>query len=88
MARPATAVHTHQRCPAGRSLRTISRTTSVTAHPAVITAVTSWSLASSGGGGSRSETPGLTGAGGCARTGPAAGAGPGSSPERPLTGTG
>ena len=51
MASPVTQVQIHQRSPAGRLLRTKSRTTSATAHPAVPTAVTSWSFASRGGGG-------------------------------------
>jgi hypothetical protein len=50
-ASPATQVQIHQRSPAGRLPRTMSRTTSATAHPAVMTLMTSWSSASSGGGG-------------------------------------
>jgi hypothetical protein len=48
---PATHVQIHHRACAGRLSRTISRTTSAMAHPAVTTPMTSWSLASSGGGG-------------------------------------
>jgi hypothetical protein len=50
-ASPATQVQIHQRSPAGRLPRTISRITSAIAHPAVMTLMTSWSSASSGGGG-------------------------------------
>jgi hypothetical protein len=52
-ASPATQVQIHHRTSARRLPRMISRTTSATAHPAVMTLVTSWSLASSGGGGDR-----------------------------------
>src|SRR5208337_1843637 len=41
----------HQRWPAGRLPRTMSKPTSATAHPAVPTQVTTWSFASRGGGG-------------------------------------
>jgi hypothetical protein len=51
MASPHAQVQIHQRWPAGRLSRTMSRTTSATAHPAVPTLMTSWSSASSGGGG-------------------------------------
>ena len=51
MTSPATQVQSHQRAPAGRLLRTIAKTISATAQPAVMLAVTSWSFASSGGGG-------------------------------------
>src|SRR5258708_7494122 len=50
IASPAAQVHTHQRWPAGMLPRTMSSTTSATAHPAVMTWMTSWSFASSGGG--------------------------------------
>jgi hypothetical protein len=46
---PATQVHSHQRSAAGSP--TMSSTTNATAHPTVTTMITSWSLASSGGGG-------------------------------------
>jgi hypothetical protein len=52
IASPATQVHSHQRDPAGSASRTISKTTSATAHAAVPTIVTSRSSASFGGGGS------------------------------------
>src|SRR6202012_768972 len=48
---PVRHVQIHHRSPAGRLSRTMSRTASATAQPAVITPVTSWSFASSGGGG-------------------------------------
>ena len=48
---PHTQVQIHQRWPAGRLPRTMSKTTSATAHPAVPAQVTTWSFASSGGGG-------------------------------------
>ncbi len=48
---PVTQVQIHQRWPAGRLPRTMSKTTSATAHPAVPTQVTTRSFASSGGGG-------------------------------------
>jgi hypothetical protein len=51
IASPHTQVQIHQRSPAGRLPRTMSRTISATAHPAVMTPVTTWSFASSGGGG-------------------------------------
>jgi DNA-binding MarR family transcriptional regulator len=51
MASPHTLVQIHQRWLGGRLLRTMSRTTSATAHPAVPVQMTSWSFASSGGGG-------------------------------------
>jgi hypothetical protein len=50
-ARPHTQVQTHQRWSAGRLPRMMSRITSATAHPAVTILMTSWSSASSGGGG-------------------------------------
>jgi hypothetical protein len=49
MPRPVAQVHTHHRDPGGSVSRTMSRTTSATAHPAVITAVTVRSSASRGG---------------------------------------
>ncbi|HJY01224.1 MAG TPA: hypothetical protein VJ351_10460 [Streptosporangiaceae bacterium] len=48
---PVTQVQIHHRASAGRLLRTISKTISATAQPAVMLPVTSWSFASSGGGG-------------------------------------
>jgi len=48
---PHAQVQIHQRAPAGRLSRIMSKTTSATAHPAVPTQVTTWSFASSGGGG-------------------------------------
>ncbi len=48
---PHAQVQIHQRAPAGTLSRTMSRTTSATAHPAVPTQVTTWSFASSDGGG-------------------------------------
>ena len=51
IASPHAQVQIHQRSWAGRLPRTMSRTTSAIAHPAVPTAVTSLSFASSGGGG-------------------------------------
>ncbi len=48
---PHAQVQIHQRAPAGRLPRIMSKTTSATAHPAVPTQVTTWSFASSGGGG-------------------------------------
>jgi hypothetical protein len=51
IASPHAQVQIHQRSPAGRLSRIMSRTTSAIAHPAVRTPVTTWSLASSGGGG-------------------------------------
>ena len=51
IASPATQVQIHQRSLAGRLPRTMSRTTSAIAHPAVPTPMTSWSFASRGGGG-------------------------------------
>jgi hypothetical protein len=48
---PATQVHSHQRDPAGIESRTMSNTTSATAHAMVTTAVTTRSSASFGGGG-------------------------------------
>ena len=51
--RPVTQVQTHQRSPAGRLLRTNSTTSRAIAQPAVMTAVISRSLPSSGGGGVR-----------------------------------
>src|ERR1700722_16528883 len=53
MASPAAQVQIHHRTPARRLSRMSSRTTSATAHPAVMTPVTSWSFALSGGGGDR-----------------------------------
>jgi Protein of unknown function (DUF3027) len=50
-ASPVTHVQIHHRALPGRLSRTISRTTSAMVHPAVTTPMTSWSLASSGGGG-------------------------------------
>jgi hypothetical protein len=59
MATPAAQVQIHHLEPAGRLPRTSSSTTSATAHPAETTLRTSWSLASSGGGGDlRSAGPG------------------------------
>jgi DNA-binding MarR family transcriptional regulator len=55
---PAAQVQIHHRSSAGRLSRTISKTTSAIAHPAVTTPATSWSFASSGGGGDgRSASP-------------------------------
>jgi hypothetical protein len=51
MASPATQVQIHHLEPAGRLSRTISKTTSATAHPAEMTQATTLLLASSGGGG-------------------------------------
>jgi hypothetical protein len=51
MASPAAQVQIHHRTSARRLSRMISRTMSAIAHPAVTTIVTSWSFASSGGGG-------------------------------------
>ena len=50
---PNAQVQIHQRLSGGNSLRRTSRTTSAIAQAAVMTAVTSWSLASSGGGAGR-----------------------------------
>src|SRR4029077_13307268 len=52
-ATPHAQVQIHQRWPAGRLSRMMSRTTSATAHAAVPTQMTTWSFASSGGGGER-----------------------------------
>src|SRR5437868_7528929 len=50
IATPATHVQTHHRSEGGIWPRSTSSTTSATAQAAVMIAVTSWSLASSGGG--------------------------------------
>jgi hypothetical protein len=50
MTRPVAHVQIHHRLPAGRLSRTISKTISAIAQAPVKTAVTCWSLASSGGG--------------------------------------
>src|SRR5262249_49180975 len=47
---PATQVQIHHRSEGGICSRSTSSTTRATAQPAVMTAATSWSLASSGGG--------------------------------------
>src|SRR4029077_8676334 len=54
MPRPSTHTHTHQRSPGGRWPRSTSTVTRAIAQAALITAVTTWSLASSGGGAGRS----------------------------------
>jgi len=51
MTSPVTQVQSHHLASAGRLFRTISRTISATAQPTVMLPVTSWSFASSGGGG-------------------------------------
>jgi hypothetical protein len=48
---PVTQVQIHHLASAGRRSRTITKTISATAQPAVTLAATSWSFASSGGGG-------------------------------------
>ena len=51
MTSPVTQVQSHHLASAGRLFRMISKTMSATAQPAVMLPVTSWSFASSGGGG-------------------------------------
>lgn len=51
MATPVRHVQIHHRAPVGRLSRIMSRTISVMTHPEVMTPNTSWSFASSGGGG-------------------------------------
>jgi hypothetical protein len=51
IASPVTQVQIHHRASAGRLSRTISSTISASAQPTVMLPVTSWSFASSGGGG-------------------------------------